>query len=226
MPCSIVRSAPPEKVSLPEVTTAPLIAASAATLSTSALSSSIASGVSTFIDRPGMSQVISATPSASSVETEVLRGHRLVSDSGERGKGIAVRRGVPSLRRVADAGLVLGDGEIDVGIVRALARRARADLEIDGVAVGAVDEMVAVGDAGLEAGGVARPEDRLAVVLDQRQLAFEHVDELVLVLVPVAQRRGRAGLQRRQVDAELVSPAASPSRLRERPATSLSCGGG
>ena len=56
-----------------------------------------------------------------------------------------------------DAGLVNGDGGIDVGEMRAFARGARADLEIDGVAVGAVDEMVAVGDAGLEAGGVAGP---------------------------------------------------------------------
>ena len=46
----------------------------------------------------------------------------------------------------------------------------------------------------------------LAVVLVQHQLAFEHVDELVLVLVPVAQRRGGVGLDPRDVDAELRQP--------------------
>ena len=62
---SMVRSAPPEKVSLPEVMTAPLIAASPATASMIASSSSITSSVKTFIERSGMSQVTSAMPSAS-----------------------------------------------------------------------------------------------------------------------------------------------------------------
>ena len=91
MPCSIVRSAPPEKVALPEVTTAPLIAASAATLSTSPLSSSIASGVSTFIDRPGMSQVISATPSASTSKRKFCVVIGLSPIAANEGKGVAVR---------------------------------------------------------------------------------------------------------------------------------------
>ena len=63
--------------------------------------------------------------------------------------------------------------------------------------------MVAVGNARLEAGRVARPQHGLAFVLDQRQLAFKEKDELVLVLVPMAQRRESAGRKHRQVDAEL-----------------------
>ncbi len=61
----MVRSAPPENVSLPDVITAPLMAASPATRSTIACSSSITETSSTFIDRPGMFQVTSAMPSPS-----------------------------------------------------------------------------------------------------------------------------------------------------------------
>ena len=64
--------------------------------------------------------------------------------------------------------------------------------------------MMTVPAVGLEARGVAGLEHGLAVVLDQHDLAFEHIDELVFLFVPVPQRRGRAGLERRQVDAELV----------------------
>src|SRR5215469_17198764 len=71
------------------------------------------------------------------------------------------------LAAVVDAGFV-GDGdEINVGKVRAFAQRARANLEIDGIAAGAVDQMVAVGNARLEAGRVARPQHGLAFILDQ-----------------------------------------------------------
>lgn len=62
---SMVRSAPPEKLSLPEVITAPLMAASAATWSTILSSSFITSSVKTFIDLSGIFQVTSAMPSAS-----------------------------------------------------------------------------------------------------------------------------------------------------------------
>src|SRR5690242_1993675 len=65
---------------------------------------------------------------------------------------------------------------------------------------------MAVGNARLPSGGIAGPKHGLAAVLHQHQLAFEHVDELVLVLVPVALRRRRAGLEPREVDAELVEP--------------------
>src|SRR5262245_29454212 len=107
------------------------------------------------------------------------------------------------LAAVVDAGLVGDDDEINIGKVCAFKERARSDLEIDGIAVGAVDQMVAVDNARLEAGRVARPEHGLAFVLDQRQLAFNEKDELVLVLVPMAQRRESSGREHRQVDAEL-----------------------
>ena len=73
---------------------------------------------------------------------------------------------------------------------------------------------MAVRHAGLEAGGVAGAKDGLALVLDQHELAFEHDDELVLVLVPVPLRGRRAGLQPHEVDAELRQPGRIAERLK------------
>src|SRR3974377_157584 len=58
--------------------------------------------------------------------------------------------------------------------------------------------------ARLETGGVPRLEQGLALVLYQHQLAFEHVDELILPLMPVPQRGRRAGLERGEIAAEPV----------------------
>ncbi len=69
----MVRSAPPEKLSFPDVMTQPLMASSPATLSTIWFSSSITSGVMTFIERPGMSQVATAMPSASVSKRKLVR---------------------------------------------------------------------------------------------------------------------------------------------------------
>ena len=69
----MVRSAPPQNVSLPEVTTAPLMAASLATFSTIASSSSITFASMTFIERPGMFQVTSAMPSASTSKVKLVK---------------------------------------------------------------------------------------------------------------------------------------------------------
>src|SRR5258706_16422720 len=65
MPSSIERSAPAENASLREVTTTPLTAASAEVCFTISSSSVIVVSSSTFIDRPGISHVTSAMPSAS-----------------------------------------------------------------------------------------------------------------------------------------------------------------
>src|SRR5882672_6491826 len=51
---------------------------------------------------------------------------------------------------------VLLESKIDIGVVTAFAWRARADDEKHGVAVGAVQKMMAVGNTGLEARGVPR----------------------------------------------------------------------
>src|ERR1700722_6964751 len=54
---------------------------------------------------------------------------------------------------------------------------------------------------------IARAQHRLAAVFDERQLAFEHVDELVLVAVPMALARPAAGRQGHQIDAEIAKSA-------------------
>src|SRR4051795_2546062 len=65
MPSSIERSAPAENASFPEVTTTPLTAASAEVCFTICSSSATVVSSSTFIERPGISHVTSAMPSAS-----------------------------------------------------------------------------------------------------------------------------------------------------------------
>src|SRR5262245_19952974 len=85
-------------------------------------------------------------------------------------------------------------------------RRARSELEIQRVALRLVDEVMAIGNAGLEAYAIAWLEHGLATILDQHELAFEHIDEFILLLVPMAQRRRRARLQPREIDAELGEP--------------------
>src|ERR1700744_1588986 len=65
MPSSIERSAPAENASLPEVITTPLTAASAEVCFTISSSSAIVVSSSTFIERPGISHVTIAMPSAS-----------------------------------------------------------------------------------------------------------------------------------------------------------------
>ena len=65
MPSSIERSAPAHSASLPEVMTTPFTAASAEVCLTIASSSVTEVSSSTFIERPGVSQVTSTMPSAS-----------------------------------------------------------------------------------------------------------------------------------------------------------------
>src|SRR5512138_2756238 len=115
----MVRSAPPPKVSLPEVMTAPLTAASAATFSTSPSSSSITEKSITFIDLPGMSQVTSAMPSASTSNLKLLIWNLL----GVYGNDASVRRAV--LVQDTDGRAVALEFQVCARIVRALARRAR-----------------------------------------------------------------------------------------------------
>src|SRR5262249_44659529 len=110
------------------------------------------------------------------------------------------------LRVKAKAVLVPVVNEINIGIVGALALGARADLEIDRVALRLIDEMMAVGDPSLETRSVARLQHGRAAVLDQHDLAFEHVNELVFGLVPVAQRGGGTGLESREIDPKLAEP--------------------
>src|SRR5262249_35499179 len=160
MPSSIVRSAPPQKASLPEVTTAPLMAASAVTLSTNAPNSSITLVVMTFIERSAISQVISAIPSAStsSLKLAIAGSYsflRVISFEIMQLVRFAVLFGVTRTL------LVARDHHVDVRIMRPFRRSTRADLDENRVAVRAVHQAMTIRDAGLPCGGVAGAEHGL-----------------------------------------------------------------
>src|SRR5258705_1206561 len=70
--------------------------------------------------------------------------------------------------------------EVVVGILRTVAGEAIADLEVRGGRGRPVHELVAVRDAAREARARAGSEHLLTGVGDERQLALEHEDELVL----------------------------------------------
>ena len=73
MPSSIERSAPAQNASLLEVMTTPFTAASAVVCFNISSSSVVEVSSSTFIERPGMSQVTSAMPSASVSSLKFLK---------------------------------------------------------------------------------------------------------------------------------------------------------
>src|ERR1043165_8920211 len=63
--------------------------------------------------------------------------------------------------------------------------------------------MVCVGLASRKGHVHARRERILAVLVDQYELALQHEDEFVLLLVPVTERGGGSRLKGKMVDAEL-----------------------
>ena len=79
--------------------------------------------------------------------------------------------------------------------------------------------MVAVGDAGLEGGGIPGAHHRFAILLDEDQFAFHHPNELVFGLMPVAVCRRGAGSETDEVDAILRQAAGIAEPLRGRPLT-------
>src|SRR5690348_3276043 len=86
--------------------------------------------------------------------------------------------------------------EIVVGVVDGfLSRSAGADDDEGCRRCGFVDELVGVRRPGRKAGEGAGGELLLAIVVDERHGAGEDVDELVLGLVPVPQRRNGTRLE-------------------------------
>src|SRR6185503_15254359 len=67
---------------------------------------------------------------------------------------------------------------------------------------------------------IARVQHSLAAVLYERQLAFEYVDELILVTVPVTLTRPATRRQSHQIDAEIAQtprlPQSPPRARRTR----------
>src|SRR5690606_26122271 len=119
--------------------------------------------------------------------------------------------------------LSLGGDHVDVGIVAGvLGGTARTDFQQHGLAITAVLDLVAVGDARLEAGAVAGAQQGFALVLDQHHLAVQHPDELVFRAMPVALAGPGPGGQAQQIDAELIQA----DRVAQPPAATRLAGTG
>lgn len=117
---------------------------------------------------------------------------RISGVGGRRGPAGEVRPDVVGLGAIAVADAVV------TRIDDAIHRGARSDDEASRRPVGPVLEAMRDGHAGLERGGIAGAQKGLAVALDQRDLALEDEDHLVLGLVPV--REGRAGSRFQNLD--------------------------
>jgi hypothetical protein len=131
------------------------------------------------------------------------------------------RRGVQALRSVAasaplgiggailayESTVGIGTHHVDVGTDGHVGGLARADFEIDRHRARSVDHVVAVARAFRKGRAIAGPQHRLAAVFDQRQLAFEHVDEFVFVRMPMALARPVARRQVHEVESEIREPA-------------------
>src|SRR5262252_2905293 len=72
-----------------------------------------------------------------------------------------------------------------------------------------------------EGRAVAGAQHSLAAILDQGEGAFEHIDELILVAMPVALAGPAARRQTHQVDAEVLEPARIPQPLARARGTRL-----
>ena len=78
--------------------------------------------------------------------------------------------------------------KIDVRIVGRIVFKMVADLQKQGVGVGSVLQMVAVGLAGLEPGRVTGAKGLFAIVSRENDLTGQNIDKLVASQVPVALR--------------------------------------
>ena len=84
-----------------------------------------------------------------------------------------------------------------------VAGRAVTDFQEQHILRRAVVQVVCVAAARPEARAHARLHGRFARVGDQYRLAFQQVDEFVLLRMRVPERRVRAGCEAREVDAEI-----------------------
>ena len=101
----------------------------------------------------------------------------------------------------------VGTHHVDVGACGHVFGRAGADFEINRHRARFVDHVMTVAGAFGEGRAVTGAQDRLAPILDQRQFAFEHVDELVFVRMPVALARPVAGRQMHEIHPEIAESA-------------------
>jgi hypothetical protein len=106
-----------------------------------------------------------------------------------------------------------GKMQVDIGVRHRVFRLPAADLQIARLRAAAVDQMVAVGRAGGEAGGFPCRQSLVAGVGHQSKLARQDIDELVLMAVPVALGGGRARRQTHEIHAEVGQADRIPQAL-------------
>src|SRR5690606_34445965 len=133
-----------------------------------------------------------------------------------RSEGLAVL-----LRVTARAGdPAAQEPHVDVRVLALVGVVAIADHQDARGPVAAGREVVAIARPGLEARAVAGAHGLFAVVGDQHQFAFQHVNELVFAGMPVALAGPDAGVEGDQVDTERgqargiaqLQPAAAAAR--------------
>ena len=103
--------------------------------------------------------------------------------------------------------LGVGAHHVDVGAGGNVGELARTDFEINRHRARSVDHVMAVTGVFWKGRAIAGPQNHLAAIFDQRQFAFEHVDEFVLVRMPVALARPIARRQVHEIDPEIREPA-------------------
>jgi hypothetical protein len=116
--------------------------------------------------------------------------------------------------------------DVVVGIDDGVPGVAVAHFQIDNVAAAAVQQVMRIPRAGFEPGAHARPQLRFAGIGRENGLALDDVDELVLSLMRMAQRRHAARRQSRKVHPELGQPERVTSTRLSRPATRTANGSG
>ena len=130
----------------------------------------------------------------------------------------------PDLDVYLSLSVVLDEKKVDVRIVAALLGAARADDEEDAVLARAIDEVMPVAGFHRKAGAIARTHHAFSFILDEHELARDHDEEFILLLMPVPERGPGAGLDTNEIGAELreaccvaePSPMASAAGLAER----------
>src|SRR5450631_212913 len=226
MPSSIERSAPAENASLPEVTTTPLTAASAEVCFTIASSSVIVVSSSTFIERPGISHVTSAMPSASVSTLKFLKAMCVLPGCRQpegaavvaaRGVGKGALRAVPTIpiRCVKGGHASLcppyGSNPFDDG--RGAHAAADAQRDQRGRFVGAL-EFVEHGAENHRTGGAERMAERDGAAIDIDlgvvDVEFLHARALEQLFGDV----DRAGQHHRRLRADIGKRADSCTRLQ------------
>jgi hypothetical protein len=117
------------------------------------------------------------------------------------------------------------DEKVDVGIDASVLSICISDFEKLRRMRGSIDEVVAVGITRYEGDAVAGAQSFLAIIADQRQLAFEDPNEFVLVTMPVALTGPAAGWDHGQVHAESGDALGAGDRLTHTVDTGLVEGG-